>query len=57
MTLPFVLVRSRGTDTPLFAGLENGELVGISVPDGEAYTFKPEEVVAAVKSHLKGGKS
>jgi hypothetical protein len=50
MTLPFVLVRSRGTDTPLFAGLENGELVGISVPYGEAYTFKPEEVIAAMSA-------
>lgn len=48
MNLPFVLVRSGRTDTPLFSGIENGTLVGILVPSGEAFTFEPEEVVAAM---------
>lgn len=50
MTLPFVVVRSGRTDTPLFAGIENGNLVGITVPDGETYTFEPHEVIAAMSA-------
>jgi len=47
MSLPFVLVRSGPDDVPLFAGIDKGNLVGITVPDGDAFTFDPSEVVAA----------
>jgi len=48
MPLPFVVARDAHDDLPLFVGLEDGELVGISVPSGEAFTIDPEEVVASV---------
>ena len=48
MSLPFVIVRAGHDDIPLFAGLDNGSLVGITAPDGEVFEFEPEDVVAAV---------
>jgi hypothetical protein len=48
MSLPFVIVRAGHDDIPLFAGQDNGSLVGITAPDGEVLGFEPEDVVAAV---------
>ena len=50
MTLPFVVARDARDDVPLFVGLENGELVGISVPGGETFTLDTQDVIAAVSS-------
>lgn len=44
MMLPFVLVDG----VPVLASLQNGELVGISVPDGDIAPFEPEEVTGFV---------
>lgn len=47
MDLPFVLVRG-ADDFPILAGVETDGLVGVSVPDGEEYSFESEEVVGFV---------
>jgi hypothetical protein len=48
--LPFVVARDAHDDLPLFVGMEDHELVGISVPGGESFTIEPEEVIAAVSA-------
>jgi len=47
--LPFVLARYGPDTVPLFAGTDpTGQLVGITVPDGEPFTVEPEDVLAAM---------
>jgi hypothetical protein len=50
MTLPFILLRSGPDVLPLFAGLDQGTLVGLTVPGGDTFPFELADVLGAVSA-------